>query len=95
MPELRKVYKQGNSLVIAVPASYAVQAQLVAGDYVSFAITPSGELLLKPATRSGPIFTGNLDLPGQFILPISPAEPEIKKSSAQTVKNNISKNTKK
>jgi len=54
MPELRKIYKQGNSLVIAIPQAYAQQMQLAQGDYVSYAIDKNGALVMQPATRSGP-----------------------------------------
>jgi antitoxin component of MazEF toxin-antitoxin module len=68
VPQLRKIYKQGNSLVVAIPPEYAQFCQLTNGDYVSWAFTPAGELLLKPATRSGPLTTDRKDLPGQVVL---------------------------
>lgn len=52
MPEIRKAFRQGNALVISIPAAFVAGQGIRSGDYFSWAVLPSGDLLIARVTKS-------------------------------------------
>lgn len=52
MSHVRKVFVQGNSLVITLPAAIVQLAGINPGDHVQVAISSRGDIILSPLERS-------------------------------------------